>query len=53
LLYVWGMRKVNLKELDKILKKGSFTEVRGPKPNSYEYKQARNGLNNKKLWQVI
>jgi hypothetical protein len=47
------MRKVNLKELDKILKKGNFIEVRGPKPNSYEYKQARNGLNNKKLWQVI
>jgi hypothetical protein len=47
------MRKVNLKELDKILNKGDFIEVRGPKPNSYEYKQARNGLNDKKLWQVI
>ena len=47
------MKNVNYKELEKILLTGCYTEVRGPKPNSYEFKQAKNGLNDKKLWHVI
>lgn len=47
------MRKVNFVELEEILLSGKYCEVRGPKPNSYEYKQAKNGLNDKKLWLVI
>lgn len=47
------MRLVNYDELVKILKSGKFLNVYGPKPNSYEFKQAKQGLNKKKLWKVI
>lgn len=47
------MKKVNYTELQKIIKSRRFVNVYGPKPNSYEYNQARQGLNDKKLWQVI
>ena len=47
------MKNVNFTDLNIILLTGNYTEVRGPKPDSYEYKQAENGLNDKKLWWVI
>ena len=47
------MKNVNYKELQEILDTGNYCDVRGPKPNSYEYKQAENGLNEKKLWWVL
>lgn len=45
--------KVNFKELEKTLLTGHYCEVRGPKPSSYEFKQAKNGLNDKKLWDIV
>jgi len=47
------MRIVNYNELVKILKSGAYNNVYGPKPSSYEFNQAKQGLNNKKLWKVV
>ena len=47
------MKKVDYKELCEVIQTGCFTEVRGPKPSSYEFQQAKNGLNDKKLWTII
>jgi hypothetical protein len=44
---------VNYTELEEKMATGCYMEVRGPKPDSYEYRQAAQGLNNKRLWYII
>lgn len=47
------MTRVNYNTLKQIISTGNFFEVYGPKPKSYEFRQAVAGLNNKKLWTII
>tara|TARA_R100001460_G_scaffold31516_5_gene62080 strand:- start:17 stop:175 length:159 start_codon:yes stop_codon:yes gene_type:complete len=47
------IKNVNYETLQKLFESGKVHDVRGPKPGSYEYCQAAQGLNNKALWQVI
>jgi len=45
--------KLNYKDLQLKLATGHYTEVRGPKPSSPEYKKAAQGLDDRKMWSVI